>query len=208
LTASANRHSAIVLYSDASNIQSHRVRLVLAEKDLQTDVRHLEPGVQDAEFARLNPSLHLPALIDRELVLYDARVIIDYLDERYPHPPMMPVDPVSRARTRLALYRIGADWYSLRPDAAQSDKDPETAAALLSESLTAASDVFAAMPYFFSEEYSILDATLAPLLWRLPAYGIVLPEAAAPVMQYARRMFARPGFQASLSVAEREMEHS
>lgn len=208
MTASANRHSAIVLYSDASSIHSHRVRLVLAEKDLATDIRAHDPKVPDAEFARLNPSGHIPALIDRELLLYDTRVIIDYLDERYPHPPMMPVDPISRARTRLALYRIGVDWYSLRPDAAQSDRSPETAATMLGESLTAASDVFAAMPYFFSEEYSILDATLAPLLWRLPAYGIVLPEAAAPVMQYARRMFARPGFQASLSVVEREMEHS
>lgn len=208
MTASANRHSAIVLYSDASSIQSHRVRLVLAEKDLDTDIRIIDPQSPDAEFQRANPSGHLPTLIDRELVLYDARVIIDYLDERYPHPPMMPVDPMSRARTRLALYRIGVDWYSLRPDAAHSDKTPEAAAAMLGESLVAASDVFAAMPYFFSEEYSILDATLAPLLWRLPAYGIVLPEAAAPVMQYARRMFARPGFQASLSVVEREMEYS
>ncbi|MGQ7843001.1 glutathione S-transferase N-terminal domain-containing protein [Granulosicoccus sp. 3-233] len=198
----------MVLYSDASSIHSHRVRLVLAEKDLVTDVRHLDPGKPDEEFSRLNPSGHLPTLIDRELLLYDARVIIDYLDERYPHPPMMPVDPVSRARTRLALYRIGVDWYSLRPDAVRQDKNPDEAAAMLAESLVAASDVFAAMPYFFSEEYSILDATLAPLLWRLPAYGIVLPEAAAPVMQYARRMFARPGFQASLSVVEREMEHS
>lgn len=208
MTASANRHSTIVLYSDASNIQSHRVRLVLAEKDLDTDIRTIESGSTDAEFARLNPAGHVPALVDRELLLYDARVIIDYLDERYPHPPMMPIDPISRARTRLALYRIGVDWYSLRPDARDQDKAPDVAAAMLAESLTAASDVFAAMPYFFSEEYSILDVTLAPLLWRLPAYGIVLPEAAAPVMQYARRMFARPGFQASLSVVEREMEQS
>lgn len=208
MAVSGNRHSTIQLFSDARSIHSHRVRLVLAEKDLGADIRTIAPGKPDDEFLQINPLGLLPTMVDRDLLLYDARVIIDYLDERYPHPPMMPTDPISRARTRLALSRIHADWYSLRPDAGQSTLAPEAAAAQLAESLTAASDVFAAMPYFFSEEYSILDATLAPLLWRLPAYGILLPEAAAPVTQYARRMFARPGFQASLSVAEREMEQS
>lgn len=208
MTVSGNRHSTIQLFSDANSIHSHRVRLILAEKDLAADVRSVTPGVPDEDLLRVNPLGLLPTMIDRDLLLYDARVIIDYLDERYPHPPMLPTDPISRARTRLALSRIHADWYSLRPDAKHQALSPEVAATRLCESLVAASDVFAAMPFFFSEEYSILDATLAPLLWRLPAYGIVLPEAAAPVTQYARRLFLRPAFQASLSVAEREMEQS
>ena len=208
MTAIGNRRSTIVLYSDASGIHSHRVRLVLAEKDIQAEICTIVPGETNEELLELNAQGTLPTLLDRDLALYDARVIIEYLDERYPHPPLMPVDPVSRARTRLALYRIEADWYALLPSSRLQSGSPEQAALQLSESLTAASDVFAAMPYFFSEEYSILDATLAPLLWRLPVFGIVLPPAAAPVLQYARRMFARPGFQASLSDAERKMEHA
>lgn len=206
MAAIGNRRSTIVMYSDASGIHSHRVRLVLAEKGIQSEICTLVPGEANEELLELNAQGTLPTLLDRDLALYDARVIIDYLDERYPHPPLMPVDPVSRARTRLALYRIEADWYALLPDSGQQSASPEQAASQLNESLTAASDVFSAMPFFLSEEYSILDATLAPLLWRLPAYGIVLPPAAAPVMQYARRMFARPGFQASLSDAESKME--
>ena len=208
MAAIGNRRSTIVLYSDASGIHSHRVRLVLAEKDIQSEICTVVPGETNKELLELNAQGSLPTLLDRDLALYDARVIIDYLDERYPHPPLMPVDPVSRARTRLALYRIEADWYALLPGSRLQSGSREQAATQLSESLTAASDVFAAMSYFFSEEYSILDATLAPLLWRLPAYGIVLPPAASPVLQYARRMFARPGFQASLSDAERKMEHA
>jgi len=193
------------MYSDAHCIRSHIVRLVLAEKDIKADIQTVAEGAVDEELKHFNPHATLPTLIDRDLVLYDSRVVIDYLDERYPHPPLMPVDPVSRARTRLALYRIESDWYSLRPDAKDQPLSSEMACQRLAESLAAAADVFIALPFFFSEEYSILDATLAPLLWRLPAYGIVLPKSAAPVQQYAKRMFARPGFQASLSDAEREM---
>lgn len=207
MTAIGNRRSTIQMYSDASNIHSHRVRLVLAEKDINADITSVVSGEHDEELLQFNPQGSLPTLIDRDLALYDARVIIEYLDERYPHPPLMPIDPISRARTRLALYRIEKDWYSLRPDTKLQSLDAGQSVARLGESLNAASDVFAAMPYFFGEEYSILDATLAPLLWRLPAYGVRLRKEAEPVMEYARRMFDRPGFQASLSTIEREMEH-
>lgn len=205
MTAIGNRRSTTVMYSNALCIRSHIVRLVLAEKGIKADIQTVPSGVVDENLLGLNPHGALPTLIDRELVLYDSRVITDYLDERYPHPPMMPVDPVSRARTRLALYRIELDWYSCRPDAIDQKLTPEKACQQLSKSLSEAAEVFAALPFLFSEEYSILDATIAPLLWRLPAYGIVLPKSAAPVEQYAKRIFARPGFQASLSDAEREM---
>lgn len=200
-----NRRSTIVLYSDASDIGSHRVRLVLAEKDINAEIVSMQSGHTNSELLALNPQGSLPTLVDRELVLYDAKVIIDYLDERYPHPPLMPVDPVSRARSRLALYRIESDWYSLLPDAPDQTLTEQQARQELLVSITSANDIFTAMPFFLGDDYSILDATLAPLLWRFPGYGIVLSDAAPAVDNYAKRMFARPGFTASLSDAEKDM---
>lgn len=198
------------MYSDAdamswAGLYSHRVRMVLSEKDISAEIVTVAEGEINEDLVQLNPRGECPTLVDRDLALYDARVIIDYLDERYPHPPFMPIDPVSRARTRLALYRIEADWYSLLPNAPHQSHSQEESNKALTDSLVAANEVFAALPFFFSEEYSILDATLAPLLWRLPAYGIVLPEAASAVTQYAKRLFTRPGFIASLSDMERDM---
>lgn len=195
----------MTMFSDPECIHSHRVRLVLAEKGIQAEIESCDPNNKPEDLLQLNPSNSLPTLIDRDLVLYDARVVIEYLDERYPHPPFMPIDPVSRARTRLALFRIESDWYSFLPALEQGGAARTTAGNQLAESLTAAADVFAAMPYFLSEEFSMLDATLAPLLWRLGHYGIVLPDAAASVNEYSKRIFARSGFQASLSDVEREL---
>jgi stringent starvation protein A len=193
------------MYSDPLGIDSHRVRLALAEKELQFDLITVEAGKGDAELLRLNSQGVVPTLVDRDLVLYDPRVIIEYLDERYPHPPLMPVDPISRARTRLTLHRIETDWHGLLLEIIEQKSSSKAAGSRLLESLVESSELFAAMPFFLSEEYSLLDATLAPLLWRLPAYGIVLPEVAAPIKQYAKKIFSRPGFQASLSPAEREI---
>lgn len=195
----------MTMFSDPECIHSHRVRLVLAEKGIQAEIESCDPNNKPEDLLQLNPSNSLPTLIDRDLVLYDARVVIEYLDERYPHPPFMPIDPVSRARTRLALFRIESDWYAFLPALEAGGEEAATAGNQLAESLTAAADVFAAMPFFLSEEFSMLDATLAPLLWRLGHYGIVLPPAAASVSDYAKRIFARSGFQASLSDVEREL---
>ena len=210
MTAIGNRRSTILMYSDAdalswAGLSCHRVRVILGEKDIGAEIVYITEGEVNEDLLQLNPSGSCPTLVDRDLALYGERVILDYLDERYPHPPFMPIDPVSRARTRLALYRIESDWYSLLSCAPHQTMPVEEARKALTESLTASSEVFAAMPFFFSEEYSILDATLAPLLWRLPAYGIVLPKSASAVGKYAKRLFARPGFQASLSDMERDM---
>ncbi len=188
-----------------AGLSSHRVRLVLSEKDIAFESVAVEDGVHNAELLQVNPSGSCPTLVDRDLALYDTRVIIDYLDERYPHPPFMPIDPVSRARTRLALYRIEADWYSLLPSAPHQALSDEEAKAALVDSLVEANEVFEALPFFFAEEYSILDATLAPLLWRLAAYGIVLPKSASALTDYGKRMFAREGFIASLTDVERDL---
>ena len=200
-----NRRSAVVLYSHDDDIFCHQVRLALAEKSIEVTVISVAPGALPEGLRDIPSDATLPILVDRDLVLYNSRVIIDYLDERYPHPPLMPPDPLSRARTRLTMHRIDSEWISLRPDALGQALPLAETKKQLSESLTAASDVFSAMDYFFSEEYSMLDTALAPLLWRLGSYGIVLPEKAAPIKQYAKRIFSRPGFQASLSNSEREM---
>lgn len=195
--------SVMTLYSAPDSVASHRARIVLAEKDIQAAVQYVDPDDPPEDIRALNPYNSLPTLVDRDLVLYDSRVIIEYLDERFPHPPMMPVDPVSRAHTRLALYRIETDWYRLLPDLVGSDRRRrERARSELRESVVAATDVFAARPFFLSDEFTILDASIAPVLWRLPQWQIALPQEAAAVEAYAKRLFAREGFRRSLSDGE------
>ena len=202
----ANRRSVMTLFSDATDAQSHRVRLVLAEKGITVDIVNIDPDNKPEDLIDLNPYQSVPTLIDRELVLYDPRVIMEYLDERFPHPPLMPVDPVSRARSRLALFRIEQDWYTLLHDLeSRGEKTAAKARKMLRDSLTASAEVFAAKPFFLSDEFSLVDASVAPILWRLKHYRIELPAQAAPVLDYAARIFARDYFQASLTEQEREM---
>ena len=202
----ANKRSVMMLYSDSLCPYSHRARIVLAEKGINVEVQYVDSANLPEDLIDLNPYQTLPTLVDRDLVLYDARVIMEYLDERFPHPPLMPVDPVSRAKSRLVMYRIERDWFSLLPDLESSgEKKSAKARQMLSESLTASAEVFAAMPFFLSEEFTLVDACLVPLLWRLPKYGVELPTAAKPVLQYAERIFSRSSFQDSLSEAEREL---
>ena len=139
-------------------------------------------------------------------MLYDPRTIMEYLDERFPHPPLMPVDPVSRARARLALYRIEKDWYQQLPAIeSKNDKVAAKARKMLRDSLTSSAEVFGAKPFFLSDEFSLVDATIIPVLWRLKHYQVELPRQAKPVLQYAARMFGRESFRASLTEAEREL---
>ncbi len=202
----ANRRSVMSLFSSTTDPQSHRVRVVLAEKGITVEIVDVDNSHKPEDLIDLNPYNTVPTLVDRELVLYDPRAIMEYLDERFPHPPLMPVDPVSRARTRLALYRIEQDWYGLIP--ALESKGEKTAAKArkqLRESLTSSAEVFAAKPFFLSDEFSLVDASILPILWRIGHYRIELPRQAKPVLDYAERMFARESFQESLSEAEREM---
>ncbi len=202
----ANRRSVMTLFSAPSEAQSHRTRIVLAEKDITVDVIDIDPDNKPEDLSDLNPYNTVPTLVDRDLVLYDPRVIMEYLDERFPHPPLMPVDPVSRARARLALYRIEQDWYGLLDEIESGDdKQAAKASKILRESLLTSVDVFNVKPFFLSDEFSLVDCTIAPVLWRLPYYGIELPAQAKPILKYAERVFKRPSFQESLSEAEREM---
>ena len=203
----ANRRSVMNLFSSASCPQSHRVRVVLAEKGITVEILDVDANHKPEDLLDLNPYNTVPTLVDRELVLYDPRAIMEYLDERFPHPPLMPVDPVSRARTRLALYRIEQDWYELVPQLeSRGEKTASKARKILRDSLTSSAEVFAAKDFFLSDEFSLVDASIAPILWRLKHYGIELPRQAKPVTDYAERMFERETFQASLTEVEREMQ--
>jgi RNA polymerase-associated protein len=202
----ANRRSVMTLFSSATDPESHRVRLVFAEKGITVEVVDVNGNNKPEDLIDLNPYNSVPTLVDRELVLYDPRTIMEYLDERFPHPPLMPVDPVSRARARLALYRIEKDWYAELPALeSKSEKVYTMARKLLRDSLTSGAEVFGAKPFFLSDEFSLVDATIIPILWRLKHYHIDLPRQAKPVLLYAGRMFARDAFKASLSEAERDM---
>jgi RNA polymerase-associated protein len=154
----------------------------------------------------LNPYHTVPTLVDRDLALYDSRVIIEYLDERFPHPPLMPVDPVTRAQFRLALFRIETDWYSLAEEADATDgKLSAKSKKMLRESILQSAELFGARPYFLSEEFSLVDCTIAPILWRLPVYGIDLGDKFEEIEAYMQRVFARQSFQQSLTELEQEM---
>ena len=202
----ANRRSVMSLFSSASCPQSHRVRVVLAEKGITVEIVEVDNNHKPEDLIDLNPYNTVPTLVDRELVLYDPRAIMEYLDERFPHPPLMPVDPVSRARTRLALYRIEHDWYDLTQALeSRGEKTASKARKQLRDSLTSSAEVFAAKPFFLSDEFSLVDASVLPILWRLQHYEVELPRQAKAVLDYANRMFERESFQASLSETEREM---
>jgi RNA polymerase-associated protein len=203
----ANRRSVMTLFSKPTCIHSHRTRLVLAEKNINIDIADVDGPDLPEDLMDLNPYHTVPTLVDRDLVLYDSRVIIEYLDERFPHPPLMPVDPVTRAQFRLALFRIETDWYQL---AVQFDVDGERKLAtksrkLLRDSILASVDLFSAKKYFLSDEFSLVDCSIAPILWRLPVYGIELGSQAEPIEMYLKRVFERRSFQESLTELEQEM---
>ena len=201
----ANRRSLMVLYSDKVSPIGHAVRIVLAEKDVNVEINYIEDNDRPEILNDLNPYNSILTLIDRDLVLYDAQIIMEYLDERFPHPPLMPVDPVSRAGKRQLRYRVMTDLYSVLD---KLDGDNEIAVAnakkILRDNLTAIAPAFVQTPYFMSEDYTLVDCCLAPLMWRLTQYGIKLPMSGKPLQQYADRLFERQAFQTSLSVVEKE----
>lgn len=200
----ANRKSVMNLFTGVNDIFSHRVRIVLAEKGINFEGVEVDLSNPPEDLMELNPYGSVPTLVDRDLVLYDAQVIMEYLDERFPHPPLMPVDPVSRAHSRMTLHRIQRDWDSL-VEKLQKGREKEKAAKELCDSLTVIAPIFDQKPYFMSDELSLLDCAIAPILWRLPAYGIKLSPSARPLEIYAERLFAMDSFQASLTEKEREI---
>lgn len=202
----ANRRLAMTLFSGETCPYCHRVRIVLAEKGINYELQNVNVKDTPDDLKDLNPYNEVPTLVDRELVLYESNVIMEYLDERFPHPPLMPVDPVSRAQLRLMLYRIERDWYSLAKQLSDKTKASDEVRKELRDSLTSVSPIFEQKPFFMSDEFSLMDCAIAPLLWRLPYYGIELPPSAKSLINYAERMFDRDSFKQSLTEGEREMK--
>ena len=197
----------MTLFSRPTDIHSHRARLVMAEKNINIEITDVPGPDLPEDLMDLNPYHSVPTLVDRDLTLYDSRVIIEYIDERFPHPPLMPVDPVTRAQFRLALFRIETDWYSLaeETDITSDGKLGTRSRKLLRESILQSAELFGARPYFLSEDFSLVDCTIAPLLWRLPVYGVDLGRDAEPIEDYMNRVFSRRSFQQSLTELEQEM---
>lgn len=199
----------MTFFSDPRDHYSHRVRMVLAEKGVTVDIVDVDPSNKPEDLAEINPYNSIPTLLDRDLVLYESTIIMEYLDERFPHPPLLPVYPVARAQSRLLIHRIEKDW-SGRVDILMSGKGRETviekARKELRESIISVAPVFGEKPFFMSEEFTLVDCCVVPILWRLPVLDIKLPERTTKSMQrYMQMMFERPSFRESLTDAELEM---
>ena len=196
-----------MLYSNSFCANSHCVRLVLAEKGIHFDLQIIDTQNPPTFLQQLNPYNDGFTFVDHEVVLYESQVVIEYLDERFPHPPLMPVSPVLRANNRLCRYRVQRDLYSYLEllQCGCGKRKAATARRKMRENLTALAPIFSQKSYFMSDEYSLMDCYLVPLLWRLPVFGIELPRQAKPVLSYAQRLFGRETFQISLTQIEREM---
>lgn len=203
------KRSSMTFFSNPKDHYCHRVRIVLAEKGVTVDIVDVEDNDKPEDLAQLNPYNEVPTLVDRELTLYQANVIMEYLDERFPHPPLLPVYPVARAHSRQLIHRIERDWCG-HVDAILAGTEKEASLTKrrkeLRESLIAVSPIFIEKPFFMNEEFTLVDCAVAPILWRLPVLGLDLPAKQCKAMlEYAERMFDRDSFQASLSEQEREI---
>jgi len=201
-----SRKSGMVLFSSPICAMSHCARFVLHEKGVVADVEYYDPNNPPEDLLELNPTGVSPTLIERDLVLYDSRIIMEYLDERFPHPPLHQMDPGSRANARMLIKRIDQDWYQLLDEILYSgEKKSARAKKMLRESILAAAPIFADRPFFMSDEFSLIDCAIAPLLWRLPSIGIDVSTPSGVINQYAQRLFKRSAFRRSLSEDEKEM---
>ncbi|MCG8414305.1 MAG: glutathione S-transferase N-terminal domain-containing protein [Pseudomonadales bacterium] len=204
------KRSSMTFYSDGTSHYSHRVRIVLAEKGVTVETIDVDPDTKPEDLASLNPYNTLPTLVDRDLVLYEADIMMEYLDERFPHPPLFPVYPVARAQSRLWIYRIKKDWCTLVDTIMAGDGTPSQLEKMrkeLRESLISIAPIFAEKPFFMSDEFTIVDCCVAPILWRLPAMKIDLGKGKTvkPLVEYRDRLFARDSVMASFSEQEKEM---
>lgn len=204
------KRSSMTFYSDGTSHYSHRVRIVLAEKGVTVETIDVDSNNKPEDLATLNPYNTLPTLVDRDLVLYEADIMMEYLDERFPHPPLFPVYPVARAQSRLWIYRIKQDWCDLVDTLMAKDGTPsqlEKKRKELRESLISIAPIFGEKPFFMSDEFTIVDCCVAPILWRLPVMGVDLGKSKAvkPLLEYRDRLFERESIVASFSEQEKEM---
>lgn len=205
--AIVTKRTVMSLFSDQNDLYCHQVRIVFEAKGIKAEKYDINKAAPTEELFSLNPYGTVPTLIDRDLVLFESRIIMEYLDERFPHPPLLPVYPVARAETRKMMHRIEHDWYTLYYQIVNSSDEAqkEEARSFLTESLISLDLLFSNKPFFMSDEFSLLDCVLAPLLWRLPMLGIILPSSAKGIFEYKQRIFTLDAFQASLSESEKQM---
>jgi len=206
MAVAANKRSVMTLFSGPSDLYSHQTRIVLAEKGVNVEITYVDDETPSAELAELTPNSELPTLVDRELVLYNSRIIMEYLDERFPHPPLMPVYPVERAKSRLLMQRIETEWYPLVAIIMSADVEKAAVArATLREKIIEVAPIFDHFSYFMSEEFTLVDCYMAPLLWRLPELQIDLGTDFIGIKSYMVKVFERESFQASMTETEREI---
>ncbi len=203
------KRSSMTFFSDPTSHYSHRVRIVLAEKGVTVDLIESDAAHPPEDLSELNPYNSLPTLVDRDLVLYESKVMMEYLDERFPHPPLLPVYPVARAESRLLIHRIERDWCALVDSIlnTRSDNVIKKSTKELKEGITAIAPIFAEKPFFMSDEFTLVDCCIAPILWRLPSLGVDIRSSkqTKPLLAYMDALFNRDSFQDSLSEQEREM---
>ncbi len=206
MAASLRLRNALTLFSAKDCAVCHRVRLVLAAKGVSYEMIIVDPNNPPEDLIDLNPYHSVPTLVDRDLVLYAASVVGEYIDERYPHPPLMPLDPLARARLRLAMLRTEHDWVPLVQAIQHGAKSQADAARKrLREQLLTALPVFKSAKFFLNTEMSLADCAVAPIVWRLPALGIELPREAKAIEDYGQRIFHNPGFARSMTPEERAL---
>ncbi len=204
-----NRRSHLLLYNSSTCLVGHRIRIVLAEKGVEYDVCYVDPDNLPEKVFELNGSGELPILAGRDVVLYKySRIITEYIDERFPHPPLLPVDPVEKAIVRITLERLKIEWFSHVQVIEQGSKrEADKARKLLRENILSSTAIFGHKLYFMSDEFTLLDAYIAPLMWRLPYYKVKLPAEATEIHNYCERIFSREGFKESLTEEEMEMRN-
>ncbi|TDI82356.1 MAG: glutathione S-transferase [Betaproteobacteria bacterium] len=196
----------MTLYSATTCPFSHRCRIVLFEKGMDFQIIDVDLYNKPEDLAVMNPYDQVPVLVERDLVLYESNIINEYVDDRFPHPQLMPADPGMRARARLFLHRFEQEIFCHINTVEQgSQKAADKARAEIRDNLTVIAPIFVKQKYMLGDEFSMLDVTIAPLLWRLDYYGIQLPKQAAPLLKFAERLFSRPPFIDALTASEKAM---
>ncbi|MGY0559126.1 MULTISPECIES: glutathione S-transferase N-terminal domain-containing protein [unclassified Luteimonas] len=204
--ASPRMRNALTLFSSDDDVLCHRVRLVLAVKGVTHDLISVDPQDPPEDLIDLNPYHSVPTLVEREMVLYAASVVCEYLDERYPHPPLMPIEPLARARLRLAMLRLEHDWVpQIQKIQRGTKREADDARKRLRELVTASVPLFKAHKFYLNGEMSLADCAMAPIVWRLPALGVPLPRDGKAIEDYGGRLFRNPAFERSLTAAERKL---
>ena len=204
MTLLANRRSAILLFSLPNCLESHRTRIVIKEKEISAEIHEVDLNAIPEEIKILSPYDEYPSLVDRELVLQNSRVIIEYLDERFPHPPLLPVDPISRAKFRLALNEIEHNWYSKYSDAYNDEALDEKFVSEIKNYFLEIAPLIK-RKFFMSDDFGLVDCSIAPLLWRLKSLDFDLAENNKVIADYSERLFEREAFQDSLTETEKEL---